>query len=176
MTVKGTNGWRFQYAVVEESYTNQTVVHASDIEEDDPFVVVEYLPFAPSVARVEGYKAHPLGGGGIRLLICPTIAAACAWYALWRYRRTNRILRHGTPILASIESCRAKTRFLRSNDNNVSWEFFVAGQRYTGGLVTGEAFDLSAVGWPNHVLVLYLPENPKMNTLWIERVAENYNP
>ena len=165
---------RFQYWVDGKAYEAETDVLHPKFGEVGSEISVEYASNTPAYARIAGHTACPLGYAALLFLIMPLTGAALIFSAI----RANRgggfheILTRGTPILADVTSTKVlgidKSR--KKPSFVVQWSFQVRGERYTGMLFSLDPTqyrELERLASSGKVVVLYLPENPQENTLWI---------
>jgi hypothetical protein len=70
-----------------------------------PDLVIEYDPGRPASNRIRGARTSPYGPAGLFVLIVPAVALLAAAGGVQRGRRKLRLLRGGTPALATMTAC-----------------------------------------------------------------------
>ena len=103
------------------------------------------------------------------LLLIPTVGALLIFFTVRSNRREIRAFIHGQPIAARVVFAGTDTR-IRMNGRNpfvVRWEFTVEGRVYKGSLSSMSRLLLLPLMKQKELTVLYLPDNPRINTAYV---------
>ncbi len=130
---------------------------------------LEVARLNPAWARLAGTTHATFGYTVLITLIFPGIGLAFLTWAIRSNRREIRAYRRGTPILARVVY-RGPNKSVKINGAHpfmVKWEFKIDDDIYEGSLSTMSLLAFEDLMEPSEVPVLYLPENPRINTLYI---------
>ena len=132
-------------------------------------VSVELFPLAPSISRVLGTTRSSTGYVTLFVLIFPLVGGSLAFSAYRENQREIRAFIHGTPTLARVTFQGADTtaKVNGRHPYKIEWQLQVGPSVYKGSLShmePGAIADLAAGG---QILVLYDPENPGTNTVYV---------
>jgi len=161
---------RFQYQVDGKAYEIETDVDHPDFGEVGAELSVEYAGNTPAFARIAG---HTVGDTPYAVLLFALLFASVGtpivFFQVRAKRRERKSFIYGTPVLAEVTFAGVdlSVKINGVYPSVIRWSFQVEGQGYTGSL---SARDLRSerLASSGKVVVLYLPENPKVNTLWID--------
>jgi hypothetical protein len=158
----------FEYDVGGATYRGESSV--LDTSSLSSGVQVEYSPSSPSLSRVAGgtYGTFPVWVGFV--LLFPVLGLTLFGGAVRSNRREIRAFRDGQAIEGRITEV-GLDRTVKINGRHphkVSWTFEVQGQSYSGALTSMDPAALAEFQQGTLVTVLYVAENPRANTLWIE--------
>lgn len=162
---------KFRYRVGGASYDGESSTLDSSLRSTPKgaAVRIEYLPFAPEIARVVGTTRSTRGYVTIFLLILPVGGGAFAFGAWRSNRREIRAFVHGTAVVGQI-TYQGPDMTVKVNGRHpfkLEWEFQVGGTRYTGSFSTMSRGELGEVANATELAVLYDPSKPAVNTLWV---------
>jgi len=163
---------RFEYQVGGQRYTGESSTIDRDLT--DPLelgdaVPIEYARGTPEWARVRGTTRSVFGYFGLFTLLFPLVGLALV-LATWREnRREIKAYVWGRPVAARKLSFGEdlSTRVNNRHPWRLSWEFDLEGQRYTGSISSMRKDELDDLAAGEQVPVLYLEENPKVNTVFV---------
>lgn len=130
-------------------------------------VQVQYLPGAPTVARVEGTSRSFFGFFGLFTLIFPVVGAGLA-YGGWRSNeREKRAYRLGVPLYARVtfQGLDHSTKVNGRHPHVVKWTFDMNGKPYTGSYSRMDP--IPEMLTPGQVLVVADRKDPTQNALWV---------
>jgi hypothetical protein len=131
---------------------------------------VEYLSFAPDVARLTGTMRTAGGWALLFPILFPTVGFLVFIAPIRRYLRARRAFVHGTPVLGAVVSFGPdrSTRVNGRNPTQLLWTFTVGGASYRGSISTMTPMLLGERVPGAPVVILHDPANPAVNTLWVE--------
>jgi hypothetical protein len=133
-------------------------------------VDAEVVPGQPEWSRLKGGTYATFGLIGMFTLIFPLAGLGLLFATVRANRRESRAFTHGIPGQGEVKlsSEDLTTSINERHPWKVAWEFDLDGQKYTGSLshMTHALLNHFKVGSP--VTVLYLRDDPKVNTLWVE--------
>lgn len=157
----------FVYAVGDRAFTGETDVLEPSFPES--IVEVEYARSDPGTARLAGETAATFGYWSALLLLLPAVGALLTARAVRSNRREIRAYTHGTPVLADVTYAGDDTAVEINHRHPylVRWSFTAGGAQFTGSLSALDSPALRELGSHRQVVVLYVPEDPASNTLWI---------
>jgi hypothetical protein len=164
---------QFEYMVDGQTYLGECNADGSGSNENDGAVLVQYAPGMPGVARIVGHRASTFGYLGLISLLFPTFGLAAACISIRSVRRDRRAFSEGSPILADVTFSGVDTSMSRNgrHQHRISWSFEVEGRSYGGSLRSWNSELLISLAVSGKVVVLYLPQDPSVNTLWVDGVA-----
>ena len=134
-------------------------------------VRVEYVPFAKSISRIEGTTCNEAGYGTVFVLLFPLVGTLLLVFTIRAHLRRKRAFRDGTPASATVtyNGLDRSTRINGRNPAMIRWSFAdPQGKTYTGSLSNMEPSVFFGYPVESQITVLYLPDDPKTNTLWVE--------
>lgn len=162
---------KFRYRVAGENYDGESSTLDSSLRRlpKGAAVSIEYLPFAPRIARIVGTTRSMMGYTPVFVLIFPLVGAGLAFGAWRSNRREIRAFVHGTPILGQITYKGPDTSVTVNGRHpfKLEWQFQVGGAPYTGSFSTMNRGELGELANATELAVLYDPSKPAVNTLWI---------
>jgi hypothetical protein len=133
-------------------------------------VAVEYASTNPGWSRIAGGTYSLYGYLGLFICLFPALGIAILWNVARARRRTLRAFTRGRPVLARVtfrgsdESTFHGEQYLAM----LRWEFRTpAGARHEGSLTARTPQDLGALAGADQVVVLYDPDDPACNTLYV---------
>ena len=132
---------------------------------------VEYLPFAPSIARLAGTTRSPGGYLPLLALLFPLAGLAMLSAALGPRAGRRRALVRGTPTLGTVTSLEIDetTKIDGRSPWRVGWSFEDAnGRTFFGSASAVDRAALGEVFVDAPIVVVYDPRNPKANAMWCE--------
>jgi hypothetical protein len=161
---------RYEYAVAGVSRQAEYDALIAPPREGDA-VVVEYASALPGWSRIGGTRrAWTPWFVLLFVMIFPVVGAASLVHVTAANRREIRAFTHGRPVLARVTSYgedRA-TEFNGRHPLMIRWEFRVpSGEVFEGHLTSMSALELEPFGKSREVVVLYDPEAPRRNTLYV---------
>ncbi len=162
--------FNYVYAGREYSAESSTLTGLSGIHENGSPVEVEVSTVYPSLARIAGTTRSWAGYPALFVLIFPVVGALLfSFAAISRLRRRDAFI-NGRPVLAQVTGA-DWDRSIRINGQNpfrVSWEFLVDGNPYSGFIRSMSRLALAEIAEATTLVVLYNPERPSSNTLYLE--------
>lgn len=128
------------------------------------------VEYAGSFARIAGTTFSTVGFVGLIGFIFPLAGVLMAFFAIRSNRREIAAFTHGTLVHGTIASSGFdySAQMNGSHPYKIVWEFSVDTDVYTGSLSSMEPSELNEYVVGRQVGVLYLAENPKVNTLYID--------
>ncbi|OIP30663.1 MAG: hypothetical protein AUK47_24560 [Deltaproteobacteria bacterium CG2_30_63_29] len=135
----------------------------------DTEVELEVVASHPAWARISGTQRSAFGYWVAVFLLFPVAGVVCLFLSIRSNRREIRAYREGQPIMARV-TFRGEDLTASSNGRHpflVKWTFTVSQQRYEGSLSHMDRAMLGELLDANQVPVLYLPENPLVNTVYV---------
>ncbi|MCK6544617.1 DUF3592 domain-containing protein [Myxococcota bacterium] len=132
---------------------------------------LEVSTWSPRWSRLKGSTRSAFGWGATFVVIFPLIGAALTYAGVRANRREIRAFRDGVATLGKVTIIGPdlSTRINGRHPTKLTWAFETPdGVKRTGSL---SALDESLFGglYPNDpVAVLYDPDNPEVNTLWVD--------
>ena len=161
---------RFKYAAGGREYENETDVLHPKFGEVGSTIPVELARNDPANARVAGHTSATFGYWGLFGLLFPLVGLGLAIGAVRSNQREKAAFTNGTAVLASVSfaGLDQSTKVNGRHPYIVRWSFETGGQTYTGSLSAMDSTHLAPLAASGKVVVLYLPDNPKANTLWVE--------
>jgi hypothetical protein len=162
------------YAQEVDTNTYFRVVSPSEVL--SKAAVVEYSRLYPGIARLAVRSSAHYG----KIIVWAAGMFFGTFVVLWsvrRVRRGRKAFRSGTPVLAQVTTVgrvwwMMRRKFvvtsMRQHGQQVRWQFEVGGVRYTGSLYAWDSTRLNVLAGSGELVVLYLPENPRVNTAWVE--------
>ncbi len=132
-------------------------------------VEVEYARSHPAWARVKGTDYSVFGYIATFVILFPLIGALITFFAIRSNRREIRAYRHGVAGLAHVtfSGLDHSTRINNRHPYKIAWELEVHGAKYQGSISSMDESALAEWAKMADVTVLYDPENPVANTLWV---------
>jgi hypothetical protein len=163
---------RFRYRVgaeelIGESSTRDGAIIAA--ARPGAEVPIEVSPASRTWARIRGTTYSSMGLVGLVFLILPSLGAIIALLAIRSNRRARRAFTIGRAITARVtySGLDGSVRINGRNPWRIAWELTVDGRVYTGS-VSSMRQDLIADLMPaKELVVLYDPENPRINTAYV---------
>lgn len=160
----------FDYDVGGQTFhAESSVVNPGPVGAGDT-VNVEYLESSPDVSRLEGgtYGTFPLFVSFV--LLFPLLGLFIVGGAVRSNLREIRAFREGNAMdgVVSFVGLDLSTRVNGRNPLKVEWTFEVQGAPYKGNLSSLDHSALAGYAVGQRVTVLYLPGDPKANTLWLD--------
>ena len=160
----------YDYEVGGKTYhSDSSILDPGELAAGDT-VNVEYRPSAPEISRLEGgtYGSFPLFVGFVGLF--PLIGLMLFGGAVRSNRREIRAFRDGTETQGQVTFVGEDTsvRINHRHPLKVAWSFEVQGAAYTGELSSLDHSKLHGFKQGDAVTVLYLPDDPKANTVWVD--------
>ncbi|HEY3448710.1 MAG TPA: DUF3592 domain-containing protein [Myxococcales bacterium] len=131
---------------------------------------LEVADARPQWSRVKGGTYGFFGYFGAFTLLFPIIGGLFAFLAVRSNRREIRAYREGRPVMARVTYAGLdhSTRLNNRHPFKISWEFKVNGSAsYTGSISSMREEDLHAFATAGEIVVLYDPEDPGINTLYV---------
>lgn len=164
---------RFSYEMEGQRYTGEVSTFddaAIAAGNSGGSLSVEVARLNPSWARVEGTTNAAFGYIGLFTLIFPLVGLAMFAGAVRSNRREVAAFTHGVPTRATVvySGPDTTTKINGRHPRIVRWRFELDGREYTGSLSGFELGSLEALVEGEEVPVLYLPENPSINTLYVD--------
>ena len=103
------------------------------------------------------------------LVLFPIIGCWLTFYAVRSNRREIHAFRDGTAVLArvSFTGYDTSTSVNHRHPFKLGWQFDVRGKMFEGSITSMEKSELEDFAAGKEVVVLYAPENPAINTLWV---------
>jgi hypothetical protein len=132
-------------------------------------VPIEYLEADPPLARLAGESRSTMGYWGLFVFLFPGVGLAMLGGAVRSNRREVRAYRYGQPVPARVVSF-AEDLGTRVNGRHpwvLRWEFTVSGATYSGSLSSMRPHELAPYAEEKQVTVLMMPDDPKVNTLFV---------
>lgn len=163
---------RFEYQVDGQRYTEESSTIDRALTEPlkvGDEVPIEYARRTPQWARVRGTTRSLFGYFGLFTLIFPLTGLGLL-LATWREnRREIKAYVWGRPTAARKLSFGEdlRTRINNRHPWKLSWEFDLEGRRYTGSISSMRKDDLDDLAAGEQVPVLYLEEDPAVNTVYV---------
>ena len=132
-------------------------------------VEVDYVPGHPVWARVRGSRFSLFGYFGLFVLIFPGVGGALLFFAVRSNRREIRAFRFGTPAMAKVTFAGPDTSTTMNGRHpfQVVWSLERNGEKYEGSISSMDPTELEGYAQSQELVVLYDPENPAINTLWV---------
>jgi hypothetical protein len=161
----------YTYQVDGVSYTNtsSTISHASisAAVKQEPFIV-EVASFNPSWSRIKGSTHNFFGYIPIFVLLFPLLGLTFWGVASIKLRRRRQTFMNGAPAVAKIVSAGLDrtVRINRRSPYKIGWSFVVNGAQYHGSLSSLDG--LEGITADQDAVVLYDPQNPAINTIYLE--------
>jgi len=133
-------------------------------------VELEVVPSKPEWARVVGTTYSTFGYFTLFVLVFPMIGLSLLAFALLSQRRRIRAFVYGRPGLGRVLSLELNhaVRINGRHPYKLVWEFEAEGARYEGSLSSMEREPLETLVQEGHVVVLYDPARPRVNTVYAE--------
>ncbi len=164
---------RFAYTVNGTRYEAQShawdrgVIAAAQPGETLP---VEVSGLNPQWARIAGSTRAPFGYGAGFVLVFPLIGLLMAGWAIRSNRREIRAFTRGTPVKArrTYAGPDTTTRINGRNPVVVRWEFRVDETIYSGSIGSMSLLALEDLAKQEEPVVLYDPDDPSVNTVWVD--------
>jgi hypothetical protein len=128
------------------------------------------LEVAGDRGRVRGTTISPLGLYSFFLLIIPLVGIVLVAAASTSRRRRIRAFTIGRAIVARVTK-RGLDYAVRINGRHptmVCWEFSLEGRAFKGKISSMKPELVEPLGQGDDILVLYDPDNPRINTCWVE--------
>lgn len=149
--------------VETSSTTDDEVIAALRVGERVPIEV------AGSFARVKQMTFSSVGAFGLFGLIFPIVGGLMTFFAVRGNRREIAAFTHGTAVAARVTSAGydKSTKINGRNPFQIAWEFTVETDVFHGSISSMEASDLQDFVTHPELIVLYLPENPRINTIYV---------
>lgn len=121
-------------------------------------------------ARVAGTSIATFGYFGLLAVIFPLLGALMTFFTIRSNRREIAAFTHGVPVAARVTHAGydLSTEINGRHPFRVAWEFSVDAGVFTGSLTSMNPDQLQEYAEPPEVVVLYLPEDPRINTLYVE--------
>lgn len=132
-------------------------------------VDIELVPWKPEWARMQGTTASTFGLWASFVLAFPLVGFVLTVTVVRENQREIRAHRDGVPTEATVVF-RGPDTSASSNDEHpflIRWEFHIAGKRYEGKLSHKEERAIADLGLNGEIVVLYDPNNPKVNTAYV---------
>lgn len=132
-------------------------------------VDIEVARMNPKWGRLTGTTHSTFGYTVAFVLIFPIIGLTMLYFAVRSNRREIRAFRFGTPVMARVAQ-RGRDTSVSVNGRNpfmISWEFKVDDEIYEGKFTTMSALTMEELGQDKEIPVLYMPDNPRINTLYV---------
>lgn len=131
---------------------------------------IEYVPGKPEWARLRGgsYGTFPVWVGFV--LLFPLVGAVLVAGAVRSNRREIRAFRDGHATSGRVTNV-GLDRSVRVNGRHplkVDWTFEVLGRQFEGSLSSLDPEQLRDFRSGDQVTVLYDPDQPKVNTVWVD--------
>lgn len=124
----------------------------------------------PSWSRVAGGTYGFFGYFGAFTLIFPVVGGVLAFFAVRSNRREIRAFREGRPVTAKVTYAGLDytTKLNGRHPFKLAWEFRADGSTlYTGSISSMREEDLRPLVGEGEVVVLFDPEDPSVNTLYV---------
>lgn len=133
-------------------------------------VRIEYVESDPTLSRVEGttYGGFPVW---IALtLLFPLIGLLVALGAVRENRREIRAFRDGAPLDGEITfvGLDLSAKINGRHPTKIEWTFESGGKSHKGSLSNMDPALFEGFGFGSKVTVLHDPDNPAVNTLWVD--------
>jgi hypothetical protein len=132
-------------------------------------VEVEYAALNPAWGRITGETYSTFGYWGLLSLLFPALGGFIAYFAIRSNRREIRAFTRGLPVLARV-TFRGQDHSTKINGRHpflIRWEFMTDKGLYKGSISSLKLLDIKAFGEAEQVVVLYDPDDPKANTLYV---------
>jgi hypothetical protein len=132
-------------------------------------VTVELAAFHPTYSRIAGTRNSLFGAFALLAFVLPLAGGLLLFFAIRSNRRETRAFVDGVPALARVVSV-GEDRSTMINGKHplvMSWEFRVDGEVYEGSLSSMRHLDLEQFLDAKDIVVLYDPEQPQINTIYI---------
>jgi hypothetical protein len=132
-------------------------------------VPVQYSAMRPGWARVAGDTVGLFGYFGLLALAIPGLGGVMLARSIRSNRREIRAFTHGVPALARV-TFRGRDTTVRVNGQSpflMRWEFQAPGGVFQGSISSMRLLDIKAFGDAGQVVVLYDPQDPACNTLFV---------
>lgn len=123
-----------------------------------------------SMGRLKGTTYSTMGYMGLAPFLFPVFGVVFTLLAFLSNRREIRAFVHGRAVRGRVVR-RGEDRSARQNKKHpwlVEWQFEVAGQVYQGSLSHMNKALLQSAFPSDDIIVLYDPQNPKVNTALVE--------
>ncbi|MGI5863993.1 MAG: DUF3592 domain-containing protein [Myxococcales bacterium] len=163
---------RFAYEVDGARYENAADVSnpaSLDLRPGAP-VDLEVAVSHPEWARLAGETYASFGWGGLLSLIFPAVGLLILRAVLGSRRRQARVFESGRAATGVIveSGFNRRVREKGGNPYQVTWEFDVEGKEHRGAVSSLQAAELQPLTQGMVVCVLYDPDDPSRNTLYLE--------
>lgn len=163
----------FEYQVDGRTYSaesttlDEALVAAAQPDAELP---IEVVMASPEYARLRGATYSTFGYFVSFVFLFPVIGLSLLVFTVRANRREIRAFREGTPAWAKVTFAGpdTSTRMNGQNPWKVAWELTVDGKCYQGSLSSMNRAALGELLEARQLVVLYLPENPAINTAWVE--------
>ena len=124
----------------------------------------------PQWSRVKGGTYGFFGYFGAFVLLFPILGGVFTFLSIRSNRREIRAFREGRPVVARVTYAGLDHSTTMNNKHpfKISWEFQADGSRsFTGSISSMREEDLAAFASAGEIVVLYDPEDPGINTLYV---------
>jgi hypothetical protein len=130
---------------------------------------IQVSGLVPQWARVSGSTRSIFGYGAMLMLFFPLLGLVGMGFAMRSNRREIRAFVHGQRAEAKVVffGPDQTTQVNGRHPHRVDWEFRVGGEIHSGSLSSMSALALEDLGTASEITVLYLPEDPSVNTAWV---------
>jgi hypothetical protein len=163
---------RFTYEIDRVVHEGVSSVLEPDLAELPPGaeVALEVSPRNPRWARIAGTTYSTFGWFASFSLLFPLIGVGLLFFAVRSNRREIRAFTWGTPTRGEISSAGLdhSTRINNRHPYKIEWKFRADGRTFSGSISSMEPSDLEPFASSGRICVLYDPDNPKVNTLYVE--------
>jgi hypothetical protein len=132
-------------------------------------IAVEYSSLNPAWGRITGETYSTFGYLGGLSLLFPAIGILLLYLAIRSNRREIRAFTQGRPALARV-TFRGQDHSTTINGRHpflLRWEFQTETGIFRGSISSLKLLDIKVFGEAEQIVVLYDPEDPKANTIFV---------
>ncbi len=162
---------RFHYVVSGADYESESsTMHAEPSLDYSRVVDVEYVPFAPELARISGTTFNDAGWSIAAMMVVPIVGACLVAFGVWKTKRRRRAFIDGVPAVGTITLIgTSNTRINGQRPALLRWSFSdEQGRLFDGSLTRSRSSDFVTYFEGSRVVVLYDPNDPSANTIYVE--------
>ncbi len=168
---------RFEYTVAGKRFrAESSTIDASALAlAPAEAVPIEVASIRPTWARMAGTTRSWAGYFGAFVFVFPVVGVVVMAAAMRGRRRAVRAFVHGRPTMAKVVFAGWDEHYSINGRNpfKLAWEFRAAdGAVYRGSLSSMNSTDLEPFAKDGEVVVLYLPNFPQINTLFVAGTGE----